>query len=44
MLTLLLRKTNLLYTRWREADNFQDMCCFFQQHWPPIWAFSLAQG
>ena len=34
----------LTYARWRETDNFPDMCCFFQQHLPSVWTFPLGQG
>lgn len=43
-LTFTLEKNNLLYTRWRETDNFPDMCCSFQQHLSPVWVFPLGQG
>lgn len=44
MPTSTLEKNNLLYARWRETDNFPDMCCFPRPHLPPVWVFPLGQG
>lgn len=44
MLTFTSEKNNLLYSRWRETDNFPDICCFSQQYPLLVWPFPLGQG